>query len=858
MRVRTPPPRRLVAYALYLTLVAALLLHFFHALLPAGYPNPQGDAFGHLYKIWKVWHSGYVTWASEWYTGYPFERFYPPLTYLLGGLYAALAHSAAAAYKLVTLTAMLLSIATTYWTTRKLGMGFHASAVASVVYTFAIWNVIIPIGGLPDYYDAGGLARYLATGLAPLLPLALRALHGGTKAKVAAGLAVGGLLLTHHTLCVTASYAALVIVVAVAILRDRKPTARVLKRLLTGVPIVVGVGVLVTAFWLIPLIADFGYANFRAENTNPELYHAQSLSLENAVMIRDEAWLTHHALTYHVLVTATPLLALATRKSRASLAAALIAGAYWGAIGLSMGAHGPLSPLNQLPLLALVRANRWSDALPLLAAVQAALLVTTLRHAYHRHPTRVTRTLAPVLWSLILLVPALTVIPYSAEYTTFHLPDALQATLQYLSQHTHATERVYQYGLLATAGSLIGYTPALTGVNVVAGWYRQGDPLEAYRMALSWALTEAPATAATLLAAYNVKHVLLDQRHPRHADAYYALTTIGFHDAFTRPPYIIMSTNTTAYLTLLGNALAIGDEWVIRNALETPTRPITYLGHAIPDDLHLDQLTAYDVLILSGYTYATEDWEAVITQYVDAGGIVVLDPYRSPDQTQTDLLGLGITTATRQVMGPLESRDTSTNQSWICTYTWNAGPWEGCTVDAPTMTEVLRIGSETGISLLPHGHGHILLVGLNLMAHGLYANDLRNIATLRTTITTLLANATTCTAQRTQDEHITLTTASTRPATIRVSETWFPYWDIYIDGHDDGRADQDAHSGVMVIQAPPGQHTISLLFHDPFRPLRYVSLVGGIIAVLYLVLPATTLQRSFKQVVKRIRERDGT
>jgi fermentation-respiration switch protein FrsA (DUF1100 family) len=123
--------------------------------------------------------------------------------------------------------------------------------------------------------------------------------------------------------------------------------------------------------------------------------------------------------------------------------------------------------------------------------------------------------------------------------------------------------------------------------------------------------------------------------------------------------------------------------------------------------------------------------------------------------------------------------------------------------------------------------------------------------------TALATNATTCTVQRAQDEHITLTTASTQPATIRVSETWFPYWDVYVDGHYDGRADQDAHSGVMVIQAPPGEHTISLLFHDPFRPLRYVSLVGGIMAVLYLILPATTLQRLLEQVVKRIRERDG-
>jgi hypothetical protein len=857
MIFKNHPSRKLrtVEYGFYLSLIVTLLVFFFSSVFTGGYPLAGGDSFGHLYKIWKVWRSGYVSWAGEWYTGYPFARFYPPLTYLLGGFYSCITNSDSMGYTLVILSAMLLSVFTSYWAAKKLGMGFHESAVSSVVYAFSIWNLIIPGGGLPGYPDAGGLARYLATALAPLLPLAITSVQGGMKEKVAAGLVIGGLLLTHHTFFVTASYASLFIVSSLFILKGRSLKWVAVRRFITGTPLVFCVVLMVTAFWVIPFVADFGYSNFRPENTNAELYQTHSLSLENAVLIRDEVWITCPALIYHVMATATPLFALLTGNRRSSIASTLIAVAYWGVIGLSMGSNGPLTGLNHLPLLAMIRADRWSDALPLLAAFQAILLVKGVKKAVNSRSSLSTRNLIPLVWGVIIVLPSITVYPCSSEYTSFQISDELSATLQYISSHTQPTERFYQYGLTATEGSLIGYTPVLTGVKSVDGWYRQGDPLEDYRMELSWSITEAPQKAGELLDAYSVKHVLLDLRHPLHEAAYQGLTAIGFEEAFTRNPYIVMSQDTTAYLTPIRQALAIGDEWIIRTSLENPSLQVSYLGREVPEDLSFELLTEYDVVILQGYAYDSEDWIETIERYVHEGGIVIVDPYKSPDQTCNNLLGFGIKTFNVNVMGPLESIDSSQNESWICNYGWEDDVWGGCAFEDSRITDLLRVGPYTGVGLIQRGRGHIVLVGMNMLYHGLYTKDMRNIATLRTAVNQVLKDTTECSAQRVQDEHINLKISSIKSTTIRVSETWFPYWDVYVDGQYDGRPEQDSQSGVMVIKAPPGEHAISLIFNDPFIPLRYLSSLFGILAVMYLLIPETYLRACSRYLTKRIRER---
>jgi len=49
-----------------------------------GYPaSKANDIYGYLCRIWKLYISGYHSRIHEWYAGYPFLRFYPPLSYFL-------------------------------------------------------------------------------------------------------------------------------------------------------------------------------------------------------------------------------------------------------------------------------------------------------------------------------------------------------------------------------------------------------------------------------------------------------------------------------------------------------------------------------------------------------------------------------------------------------------------------------------------------------------------------------------------------------------------------------------------------------------------------------------------------------
>jgi len=51
-------------------------------------PSWSGDSYGHLFKIWKLYNYGWTPWIRDWYSGYPFLRFYPPLSYLIATVIA--------------------------------------------------------------------------------------------------------------------------------------------------------------------------------------------------------------------------------------------------------------------------------------------------------------------------------------------------------------------------------------------------------------------------------------------------------------------------------------------------------------------------------------------------------------------------------------------------------------------------------------------------------------------------------------------------------------------------------------------------------------------------------------------------
>jgi hypothetical protein len=243
-------------------------------------------------------------------------------------------------------------------------------------------------------------------------------------------------------------------------------------------------------------------------------------------------------------------------------------------------------------------------------------------------------------------------------------------------------------------------------------------------------------------------------------------------------------------------------------------------------------------VVLQGYNYQDLSWEPGLKEYLEKGGIVVVDPFKSPDQNSADLLGLGLKAYLVDVNGSLESTELVNGASWVYNYSWEGDFWGGCSFEGSGIFETLRIGSYVGVGTVQVGQGTVILVGVNLLFHGLYTGDLNNVNSLKATIQNVLSDATQCDVQLMQDGHISLRYSSTRPSTVRVSENWFPHWAINVDGSYFGVPLNDTVSGVMLVQLPAGVYTVDLVYNDPYSFLRGFSLASIVLVVLFFVFSA--------------------
>jgi len=772
---------------------------------------------------------------------------YPPLSYLLGAAYANLFNSDLIGYKLVLITSMVASLFSTYFVTKKVGMAFYECSIVAVFYTFSIWNLLMPLDG--------GFPRYLAASLAPLLPLVFLVLFdfwGGKRALIGSGLLMGIMVLIHHTFLVTAAYSGLFIGFALLVLKMKLPiiSRTIAKKFFVNVIIIGVVTFAVSAFWVVPFIADVGAANFKTENTIAELYLQQSRTLDfiltpqtNYMVGHFDYLISWQSLLFTILLSVAPLIALVFRQYRYVIALCMLAIGYWVAAGLSLGVNGPLWIFNQLPLLVMVPPNRWLDALPLLTAFQMVLLLRVVYGGFSKLWPNITR-LVPAVWVIILILPCVLVVPLSVYYNSPLLPDDFTETMNYIKSNSQIGERYYQYGLLDSnpngvlIGAIVGYTPALTGVAAVDGWYRQGDPSDTFKNQLYWALSEAPKRAAALLDSYNVKHIVLTLGAPFYEKVYAGLMSIGYFESFASGPYRVLSKTTTGYVVPIAKVYAIGDEWVIRSSLESYSFQVSYVGSKIPENFSYESIKQFDVVVLAGYQSAEArfDWVTELRMFAEQGGIVIVDPYKSPDQNRDDLFGLGVSSYLVDVAGSLKSVELDSNLSWTSFYSWEGGNWGGCSFEG-AIDKKIQIGSEVGLGTIQLGKGSFVLIGFNMLFHGLYTGDLQNINSLKGTLQTLLNGSISCNLVLSIDGCIHLYSSSQRPFTLRVSENYFPHWQININGSYYGTPSNDTFSGVMLLRLPEGESTIDLKFVDPYYPLRFVSLAFAIIAVLFVTLP---------------------
>ena len=220
------------------------------------------DHPGQLYRVWHVLQNGVAPWAwnAGWWTGYPELQFYPPGFAYLAALLHVLSLGAldvAGAYMAVVWVAWLAPGITAYIAlARLLGDGWRALPGAFVALTLSAETTSGVEGGV----HIGMVAARLAWALLPLLlVLLIRWFAAPDATPWSAAPLLAAIAITHP--------AHLPAAVALVGLGTIAPHARA--RRLRAALLVLALGVALTAFWTLPLLARLGETRALAWGTLP-------------------------------------------------------------------------------------------------------------------------------------------------------------------------------------------------------------------------------------------------------------------------------------------------------------------------------------------------------------------------------------------------------------------------------------------------------------------------------------------------------------------------------------------------------------------------------------------------------------
>ncbi len=216
------------------------------------------DAGGHLLKAhYFATHLlplGHLTgWFPIWHGGFDLFQFYPPLLYYLLGPLSVLMNPELA-LRLVTASLWIGLVPVTYYFLRSFSLNRLIAAIGTGFLLALNASFGIGLGAL---YGVGllpnGLGFILAIWALGRLKRDLSEPDRGVSQVVLTGLAVG-LLFLAHTFSAYWWVAASLFLVASEVIGRRERLAPVLKRY----GLILGIGLLISAYWWIPLILSLG------------------------------------------------------------------------------------------------------------------------------------------------------------------------------------------------------------------------------------------------------------------------------------------------------------------------------------------------------------------------------------------------------------------------------------------------------------------------------------------------------------------------------------------------------------------------------------------------------------------------
>ncbi|HDD34346.1 MAG TPA: hypothetical protein ENG30_04255, partial [Thermofilaceae archaeon] len=562
----------------------------------------------------------------------------------------------------------------------------------------------------------GNLPMTLGYSLAPLTLLSVHlVVEGGSRCDfLLSVLGVSALIYTHHTTLISSlapmGIYALLALVARFRRMERAPLNYYAKAGFRAL-VMYGLALLISSAWLIPFILEKGYMKPSSVD-NPFYFEFWSVKPLD-VLLRKHGYVLYQGYT----LLAAPLLAAsiyAARRLEEKWRVAAMAAACYLLLALSFGKYTPLGVVYlKVPFMKFMPPLRFLSSYNLLASLLACNLVMGVGGDR--------RSIAAVAAIALIAIHVWDVYPHTAHFEPVELDEQYEKALRYLSRDP-SMFRVFQPAVVLSQGSAISYAPAISGKDILGGWYTEASLLQSEIGWLTYLVSreESPGLVRSYVVSYALKYALCDARCPAYSRIYRSLLKAGYREDARFDYMVVLRYNESiSYLRSLGStALAIGTYSPTLARLLSSYMYIEYGGKYI-DDHTVEDLSNYPIVFLYGYMYKNVvKAMSILLSYLEMGGTLVLDTWGSPDVTADNVLGLGFQSRILKLDGCVEL--TGLNSSRLSPFRYEGGGWAATVYRGHFDEVVVRVNDSVVVGILRVGAGRVVAVGLNLFYHALY------------------------------------------------------------------------------------------------------------------------------------------
>ncbi|CAB50574.1 6-pyruvoyl-tetrahydropterin synthase-related protein [Pyrococcus abyssi] len=460
----------------YLTLATISVIEYIPLYLAPSPPALQINGNGHLFKVHKLMTSGWKPWIEDWYAGYPFLRFYPPLSYLTAGVLGKVLGSDTKGYAATLMLTSFLGALALHHYLKSTG---REPCISPLIFLLFPWHLTVS-------YIEGNFPRANAIHLAPLFLLSLYWLREKRERYlIASALGISIVALTHYSIL------PLLIITGILILWD---DLRTMTALGNGIK-VLGAVIGLTSFWYVPFLFDKKWVEFWNISENKALFKSFSL---NPTLLKSPFGI--------LLILLLLIFAIFAIKNLVDRKKVILAGLY---LYLSLGFYSPTTWLYSFPLLSIVPPYRWFD---LEALIIPLLIGESLKRVQRK--SMVALVIIPFTVLAFMNVPKIN--PY---------PQDLIKICENIKEEPGDDWRIF---VLTDVGEAINsYLPAICKKPTLNGWYHEGSPTKAGERRMIYILTYG-GNLTPYLKAYAVRFLIT----PKEINGYEMVLRIGKYKVY--------------------------------------------------------------------------------------------------------------------------------------------------------------------------------------------------------------------------------------------------------------------------------------------------------------------------------------